>query len=102
MRGKTQQCWDVFISIQLLCLLKHWNVISIKQKQKWNPLCVCVCVCVIGELDIGETWKGSHLAINGWGWYLKKAHTFIKITEQKSQLPMNRHSVFPISFLIYL
>ena len=59
-------------------------------------------MCVIGDLDIGETWKGSHLAINGWGWYLKKVHTFIKITEQKSQLHMNRHSVFPISFLIYL
>lgn len=59
-------------------------------------------MCVIGDLDIGETWKGSHLAINGWDWCLKKVHTFIKITEQKSQLHMNRHSVFPISFLMYL
>ena len=66
MRGKTQQCWDVFISIQLLCLLKHWNVISIKQKQKWNPLCVCVCVCnwrtgYWGDLEgitFGNQWLG--------------------------------------------
>lgn len=53
----------MFVSIQLLCFLNealeyHTNKREMEMESFF--------VCVIGELDIGETWKGSHLSINGW------------------------------------
>lgn len=79
-------------------LMKHQNVIGIKKKWEWNPFCVC-------NWRTGY-WRDFHVTLFGKqcqrGELKKKVHAFMKITEQKSQLHMNRHSISPIVFFTYL
>ena len=56
MRGKTQQCWDVFISIQLLCLLNEALECHINETK--TEMDSFVCVCLIGDLGIGRDLEG--------------------------------------------
>ena len=71
----------MFVSIQLLCFLNealeyHTNKTEMEMESFF--------VCVIGELDIGETWKGSHLAINGWEGELKLMHLLKSLNKNLS------------------